>query len=74
MEIVIWKKQKINFLYEILLWVSVEENVKFQVLFIVFFFFILYRILDYINEQMKLWKKSLDEIQDKTINEITINK
>ncbi|CAE1289137.1 COG1 [Acanthosepion pharaonis] len=32
------------------------------------------QILDYVTEQMKLWKKSLEEIQDKTTNEITINK
>ncbi|GAB1605125.1 conserved oligomeric Golgi complex subunit 1-like [Argonauta hians] len=32
------------------------------------------QVLDYVKEQMQLWKKSLEEIQDKVTNEITINK
>ncbi|XP_036366016.1 conserved oligomeric Golgi complex subunit 1 isoform X4 [Octopus sinensis] len=32
------------------------------------------QVLEYISEQMQLWKKSLEEIQDQITNEITINK
>jgi hypothetical protein len=53
---------------------DVESIIKIVIVFVFMFSFFFHRLIDYLNDQLQLWEKSLQEIPDIFTNRITKNR